>query len=126
MRAKRVISYSGKDIYLPDMTLGMESEAYREHLRYLNVPICFTNGSENAVYDPKNMQLSYNMVREANPDQHYESVQIEGYGHMETFFGKACATRAFPKLLPFLEKYAHAQTTLSNSVTATQDHCTEV
>lgn len=46
MRKRRLVSASGKDIYLPDVEKKdrLSSEAYKKHIRRLNIPICFISG----------------------------------------------------------------------------------
>ena len=46
MREKRLVSASGKDIYLPDVDKDdrMDSPAYRKHINRLDMPICFIVG----------------------------------------------------------------------------------
>ena len=46
MREKKLVSASGKDIYLPDVDKDdrMDSAAYRKHINRLDMPICFIVG----------------------------------------------------------------------------------
>ena len=46
MRKRKLVSATGKDIYLPDVDKQdrLKSPAYRTHIRRLNIPICFIVG----------------------------------------------------------------------------------
>lgn len=46
MKKRKLVSASGKDIYLPDMERKdrLDSAAYKKHIRRLNLPICFIVG----------------------------------------------------------------------------------
>lgn len=46
MRKRKLVSATGKDIYLPDVDKEdrLNSAAYREHIRRMNIPICFIAG----------------------------------------------------------------------------------
>ncbi len=46
MKKRKLVSASGKDIYLPDVDKKdrLNSEAYKKHIRRLNIPICFIAG----------------------------------------------------------------------------------
>ncbi|XP_072019059.1 uncharacterized protein [Amphiura filiformis] len=105
-----LVSADGKNIYLPDHNKKkpLESVDYMERMRYLNLPILFINGEDNRVYDPKGMDQSYERCKEANPEQDYQRKTSPGYGHIDSIIGKDAVLHVFPKLLPFLDKYAEA------------------
>ena len=46
MRKRKLVSATGKDIYLPDVDKKdrLNSAAYRKHIRRMNIPICFIVG----------------------------------------------------------------------------------
>ena len=46
MKKRKLVSASGKDIYLPDVEKKdrLDSTAYKRHMRRLNIPICFIVG----------------------------------------------------------------------------------
>ena len=46
MREKKLVSASGKDIYLPDVDKDdrLDSPVYRKHIKRLDMPICFIVG----------------------------------------------------------------------------------
>ena len=45
MREKKLVSASGEDIYLPDM--AKDRQAYEEHIKRLDIPICFIVGKKH-------------------------------------------------------------------------------
>ena len=63
MREKKLVSASGKDIYLPDVDKDdrMDSAAYRKHINRLDMPICFIVGKRKISLKStmKRMALSY-------------------------------------------------------------------
>ena len=46
MRKRKLVSAAGKDIYLPGVERKdrLDSEAYKNHIQRLNIPICFFSG----------------------------------------------------------------------------------
>ena len=51
MKKRKLVSATGKDIYLPDVEKKdrLNSEKYKKHIRRLNIPICFIAGEWYAV-----------------------------------------------------------------------------
>ena len=58
MRENKLVSASGKDIYLPDVDRKdrLESSAYREHINRLNMPISFIVGKRPLLGIPQGTQ----------------------------------------------------------------------
>ena len=102
----RLVGADDKIQYLPDFNKELNSEQYKTHMRRLNLPILFISGDDNRVNDPKTLDESYERCKKVNPGQDYQRETSPGYGHMDSIIGKDAFRDVFPKLLPFLEKYA--------------------
>ncbi|CAH3174456.1 unnamed protein product [Porites lobata] len=109
MREKKLVSASGKDIYLPDVDKDdrMDSAAYRKHINRLDMPICFIVGEKNSCYLPESTLTTFNLVKEAHPHQEYSWIQIPGYGHLDCIYGRDAVHDVYPHILKALD--AHAQ-----------------
>ena len=82
MREKKLVSASGKDIYLPDVDKDdrMDSAAYRKHINRLDMPICFIVGK-------RKISLKSTMKRMALVLSYVHNKEIrkaKGHGFMET------------------------------------------
>ena len=53
MREKKLVSASGEDIYLPDMT--KDRQAYEEHIKRLDIPICFIVGKRHVEHSVRQL-----------------------------------------------------------------------
>jgi len=111
MREKKLVSASGKDIYLPDVDRKdrLESSAYREHINRLNMPISFIVGEKNSCYLPDSTYTTYNLVKEAHPRQQYSWTQIPGYGHLDCMYGREAIHDVYPHILKALDAHARDQ-----------------
>ncbi|XP_078381781.1 uncharacterized protein LOC144664495 isoform X2 [Oculina patagonica] len=109
MKKRKLVSASGKDIYLPDVDKKdrLNSEAYKKHIRRLNIPICFIAGERNSCYLPESTFRTFNLAKEAHPTQEYTWIQIPDYGHLDCIYGKAAVHDVYPYILKALD--AHAQ-----------------
>lgn len=118
MRKKKLVSASGKDIYLPDVDKKdrLESSDYREHINRLNLPICFIVGEKNSCYLPNSTKTTYKLVKEAHPSQQYSWTQIPNYGHLDCMYGRDAVHDVYPHILKALD--AHARDDLHHDNTA--------
>ena len=106
---EHLVSHEGKDVYLPDFKKGLKSQAYKDHIAYLDIPIQFCSGEKNCAYDTESTRLAYHRVVDAHPKQNYERFTVPDYGHIDCIMGKNAAKDVFPYFLVFLEKYAKSQ-----------------
>lgn len=58
MREKKLVSASGKDIYLPDVDKDdrLDSPVYRKHINRLDMPICFIVGESYRMFIIKRLE----------------------------------------------------------------------
>ena len=80
MREKKLVSASGKDIYLPDVDKDdrMDSAAYRKHINRLDMPICF-------IVSKRKISLKSTMKRMALSYVHNKEIRkAKCHGFMET------------------------------------------
>lgn len=104
-----VVSADGHDVYMPglvDKEGRLNFESYRSQMKLLDIPTLFSSGQDNMCWDPETSQRSYDVCKEANPNQHYERSIMDGYGHFDCFIGKNAHKMVFPKFLQFLEQYS--------------------
>ncbi|XP_054752964.2 uncharacterized protein LOC129258759 [Lytechinus pictus] len=109
-RKGRLTDFKGKDIYLPDFNSKnrLQSPLYRKAMTNMDLPVLYYVGSLNKGWDIEATRQSYVRCKEANPDQHYEWFQIPEYGHLDCIMGKNASKDVYPRILPFLDKYAVA------------------
>ncbi|XP_003727893.1 uncharacterized protein LOC115926599 [Strongylocentrotus purpuratus] len=107
-RKGQLTDFKGKDIYTPDFKSKnrLHSPQYRKAMSKLDIPILYLVGSLNRSWDIEATRQSYIRLKEANPDQDYEWFQVPEYGHLDCVMGKDASKDVFPRILPFLEKYA--------------------
>eukprot|EP00057_Strongylocentrotus_purpuratus_P034375 XP_794970.1 PREDICTED: gastric triacylglycerol lipase-like [Strongylocentrotus purpuratus] len=107
-RKGRLTDFKGNDIYIPDFNSKnrLQSPQYRKAMKKLDIPVLYYVGSLNKGWDIDATRQSYVRCKEANPDQHYEWFQVPEYGHLDCVMGKDASKDVYPRILPFLEKYA--------------------
>ena len=90
---ERLVDVHGDDVYLPNL--------YR-----LSMPITLIQGSENQVWTLEATQTTYDALVDhfGNDDGRYARHVIEGYGHLDTVFGKNAVHDTYPKMLDHLDR----------------------
>lgn len=81
---------------------------YLENIGNLAIPICFIHGAENACFEPRSTELTFERLIAAHGPELYERHVIPGYGHIDCIFGKDAVTDVYPHILRHLEKFATA------------------
>jgi cholesterol oxidase len=81
------------------------NEAYMPHLDRLNLPITFIHGAENACFQPRSTEITYNLLREKFGKEQYRRHLIPQYGHIDCIYGKNAWKDVFPHILAHLEKW---------------------
>jgi hypothetical protein len=61
------------------------------------------SGGDNAVWSPAITKASYDLMREVFPQEEYERVVVEGYGHLNCWMGKHAHRDLFPRVRHHLE-----------------------
>jgi hypothetical protein len=72
--------------------------------RLKGIPIFFFSGSENAVYEPQNTDVSYTMLRDAHGADGYERVVFEGRGHLDCWMGATAYKDVYPRVREHVDK----------------------
>ncbi|XP_072019060.1 uncharacterized protein [Amphiura filiformis] len=111
MRKQHLVDENGNSaLYLPDFDSRrrLESKAYMAHMKRLDVPIMFYSGKENKAFPPAATLRAYERCKEAFPEQDYQRLVFEGYGHLDHMMGKKSEEDIFKKLLPFLDRYSQS------------------
>ncbi|XP_072045964.1 lipase member K-like [Amphiura filiformis] len=109
MRKQHLVDEHGNSaMYLPDFDSRrrLESKAYMTHMKRLDLPIMFYSGKENKAFPPEATLRAYERCEEAFPEQDYQRLVFEGYGHLDHMMGKNSEEDIFKKLLPFLDQYS--------------------
>ncbi|XP_071495517.1 uncharacterized protein [Diadema antillarum] len=103
-----IIGMCDTDAYLPDFDSEdrLQSPKYLAAMKHLDLPILYFSGRENKCWHPDTTKRSYELCREANPEQSYEWFDLPNYGHLDCLIGKDASDDVFPKILEFLEKYS--------------------
>jgi aspartate/methionine/tyrosine aminotransferase len=73
-------------------------------VRFLNVPIYFFSGSENAVYSPESTDLSYTRLREFGDERQYEREVFDGFGHLDCWMSEKAAGVIWPTVKEHMQK----------------------
>lgn len=89
-RRGHLVAADGKEKYLP-------------HLERLNIPITFIHGGENACFLPESTEITYNLLRQTNPDTPYRRHVVAGYGHIDCIYGRDAARDVYPLIAAHLE-----------------------
>lgn len=96
----------GEEKYLPDFEEALTSPAYKAHMNRLNIPIALLYGSENQVFQKENLTVSLERLRAAHPEQKYEYIELDGYGHLDLVFAKDSPQMSFPKIAKWFDDFA--------------------
>ena len=83
-----------------------ESAGYKAVMSNVDIPILFFMGDDNARWEKKSIERSYERCLQANPSQHYKCIMMPKYNHLDPIVGKNADTEVFPKFLSFLDKYS--------------------
>lgn len=107
-RKGRLTDLKGNDVYTPDFHAKnrLKSTRYRKALQNLDLPILYYVGSLNKGWDINATKQSYIRCKEVNPHQHYEWFEVPEYGHLDCIMGKEAYKDVYPRILPFLDKFA--------------------
>ncbi|KAF9880092.1 glucose-methanol-choline oxidoreductase [Colletotrichum karsti] len=71
--------------------------------RLKGLPIFFFSGSDNAVYEPQNTDLSFTTLSEANGGFCYERQVFEGRGHLDAWMSPTAHEEVYPRVLNHIE-----------------------
>lgn len=71
--------------------------------RLQGLPILFTSGTENQVFDPESTLKDYELLRRRFGEKYYRRFLIEGYGHLDPIIGKDAATDVYWKVFNHLK-----------------------
>ena len=66
--------------------------------------ITFMAGTANRCFAPESQQRSYEYFSAHAPPGWHEHVPLEGYGHLDVFYGAHAATETYPKILAGLSR----------------------
>ena len=83
-------------------------DTYMQRADRLNIPIAFLRGTDNKIFTRSGPLRTIAWLRERHPDQDYEWIGIDGFGHLDALIGRDSERRVFNKILPFLERYSDA------------------
>lgn len=94
VRAGHLVDAQGRDVYMgrPDR---------------LDLPIAFLRGTDNKIFTEPGPLKTISWLRRHNPDQDYQWIGLDGFGHLDSIIGRDSERRVFDKMLPFLEAYAY-------------------
>ena len=87
---KDVATWARKDSLVTDKDL--------KHLDRLRLPITFISGSENRMFTPQATEETFDLLCEANGEDHYRRSVYQGFGHLDTYFGEGAPTAIWPDL----------------------------
>lgn len=73
------------------------------HLDRLKLPIHFISGSENRMFVPMATEESFRLLCDANGKSYYQRVVHEGFGHLDTYFGKDAPAMIWPDIAHALD-----------------------
>ena len=91
VRHKRIVSFDGRDIYVPQLTK-------------VDIPITFVHGERNSCFLPSSTERTFTELQKNNPALFARHV-IPGYGHIDCIFGKNAAIDVYPKILAHLDQW---------------------
>lgn len=89
-RARRAVSHTGADIYLP-------------HVDRLSMPILFLQGSLNPIFRPAGTRQTIGWIAEHHGPDHATYLELPTYSHLDTMIGRNAATEVFPAILAHLD-----------------------
>ncbi|CAH1758971.1 6683_t:CDS:10 [Entrophospora sp. SA101] len=93
-RKCKLVDYNSKDIYVNDENVKNN----------LNFPITFIHGDKNVVFEISSTRKSYDYIRQINDPDNYSLREIDGYGHLDVWWGTNAIKDVYPIVLEHLEK----------------------
>ncbi|KAF7189115.1 Cholesterol oxidase [Pseudocercospora fuligena] len=86
----------------PEFADLVEDPGNLERLKGLKIQ--FISGGENVVFSPLSTSESYDLLRDAFGEDGYERVVVDGYGHLDTWMGKASFRDVYPRVQWHIEE----------------------
>ena len=77
--------------------------------------ILISPGENNQVFVQESTRTTYELVREAHPDQEYDWILIPDYGHFDCVIGKNAVYDVYPYILSALDRHAYDNLHLSDA-----------
>ena len=77
--------------------------------------IFISPGEHNQVFVQESTRTTYELVKEAHPDQEYEWILIRDYGHFDTIIGRNAVYDVYPYILRALDRHAYDNFHLSEA-----------
>jgi hypothetical protein len=71
--------------------------------RLRGLPILFTSGTENQVFDPESTLKDYELLRRQFGEKYYRRFLAEGYGHLDPIVGKSAAEDTYWRMLAHMK-----------------------
>ncbi|KAL9984021.1 hypothetical protein ACROYT_G006275 [Oculina patagonica] len=117
VKANKLLSHSGENIYLPDVDKKerLKSPDYLEKIGRLDFPITLIVGEKNQVFVPESTHTTYELMKEAHPNQEYDWIQIPDYSHIDCIIGKNAVYDVYPHILRALDRHAYDNLHLSEA-----------
>ncbi len=72
-------------------------------------------GENNTVFVPESTRTTYELVKEAHPNQEYDWIQIPDYTHFDLILGKNAVYDVYPHVLRALDRHAYDNLHLSEA-----------
>lgn len=64
---------------------------------------------------PESTRTTYELVKEAHPNQEYEWIQVPDYGHLDCYLGRNAVYEFYPHVLRALDRHAYDNLHLSEA-----------
>ena len=65
------------------------------------------SGEKNRVFLPESTHTTYELVKEAHPNQEYDWILIPDYGHADCLLGRNAVYDVYPHILRALDRHAY-------------------
>ena len=72
-------------------------------------------GENNPVFVPESTHTTYELVKEAHPNQEYDWILIPDYGHLDCWIGRNAVYDVYPYILRALDRHAYDNLHLSEA-----------
>ncbi len=72
-------------------------------------------GENNTLFTPESTRTTYELVKEAHPNQEYDLIQIPDYAHLDCIIGKNAVYDVYPHILRALDRHAYDNLHLSEA-----------
>ena len=72
-------------------------------------------GEDGQAFVPESTHATYELVKEAHPNQEYEWIVIPDYGHFDLYIGKNSVYDVYPHILKALDRHAYDNRHLSEA-----------